>query len=57
MGIESDVIIGGASGSKAYIRKWNKIFKDAYLYYGVSDEDIKTKSERYQKLIMELSMK
>ena len=47
---------GGASGSKAYIRKWNKIYKDAYLFYGVSAEDIRTESQRYKDLVQQLSM-
>ena len=47
---------GGAQGSKLSIRKWNKIFKDVYRYYGVSEEDIKNKTERYKDLVFELSL-
>ncbi|WP_029318875.1 hypothetical protein [Butyrivibrio sp. AE3004] len=46
----------GASGSKSFIRKSNKIMKDAYLYYGVSEEDIRTNSQRYKDLLVQLSM-
>jgi hypothetical protein len=47
---------GGASGSNSFIRKSNKILKDAYLYYGVSEEDIRTNSQRYKDLLVQLSM-
>ncbi len=47
---------GGASGSNSFIRKSNKILKDTYLYYGVSEEDIRTNSQRYKDLLVQLSM-
>ena len=34
----------------------NKILKDTYLYYGVSEEDIRTESQRYKDLLIQLSM-
>lgn len=47
---------GGAQGSKGYIKKWNKIYKDVYRYYGVSEQDIQNRTQRYKNLIFELSM-
>lgn len=47
---------GGAQGSNSYIRKWRKIYKDVYRYYGVSEEDIKYRTQRYKDMIFELSM-
>lgn len=32
------------------------ISKDAYLYYGVTEEDIRTESQRYKDLLIQLSM-
>lgn len=49
-----EYIGGGAGGSKRFIREWKKIMKNTYLYYGVSEEDIKTKSQRYKELLLEL---
>lgn len=42
---------GAASGSKSMIRKFRKIEKDVYRYYGVTEEDIQKKSRRYQELV------
>ena len=47
---------GGASGSNFFIKKSKKILRDAYLYYGVSEEDIRTNSQRYKDLLVQLSM-
>ncbi len=33
----------------------NKVAKDIYLYYGVSEEDIANKTERFNMLVMELA--
>lgn len=51
----SAYIGGGAAGSKRCVRTWNRIYKDLYRYYGVSEEDIRTKSPRYRTLLKELS--
>lgn len=45
---------GAASGSKSMIRKFRKIEKDVYRYYGVTEEDIQKKSRRYQELVQML---
>ena len=44
------------SGSKKNIKLMKSIAKDLYLYYGVSEEDIQQKSERYHSLLAILSM-
>ena len=43
------------SGSKNDMKQMEKIAKDLYLYYGVSEEDIRNKSERYHSLLATLS--
>lgn len=44
------------SGSKKSMKKMKEIAKDLHLYYGVSEEDIQQKSERYHSLLAILSM-
>jgi len=44
------------SGSKKSMKRMKEIAKDLYLYYGVSEEDIRTKSERYHSLLATLSI-
>ena len=44
------------SGSKNDMKQMKKIAKDLYLYYGVSEEDIRNKSERYHSLLVTLSI-
>ena len=44
------------SGSKGTMKQMKKIAKDLYLYYGVSEEDIRQKSERYYSLLATLSI-
>ena len=43
------------SGNKKAVKRLKKISKDLYIYYGVTEEDIKKKTERYLSLITELS--
>lgn len=47
---------GGASGNIATIRKHNREFKQVYNYYGVSQEDIDKKTERYEDVVRTLAM-
>ncbi len=47
---------GGASGNKKLIKKYKRIYKDIRRYYGVTEEDIRNKSERYKDLVRALSM-
>lgn len=43
-------------GNRKAMKKLNKILKDLYLYYGVSKEDIREKSDRYLSLLNVLSI-
>lgn len=43
------------SGNKSVVKKFKKIARDLYIYYGVSEEDIKNRTERYSSLVTELS--
>lgn len=43
------------SGKRKVMKQFKKISKDLYRYYGVSEDDIKRKTERYSSLIMALS--
>ena len=43
------------SGNKAVMKKFKKIAKDLRSYYGVTEDDIKNKTQRYSSLITELS--
>lgn len=40
------------SGDKKTMKWLKKLFKEIYLYYGVSDEDIKNETERYKSLLL-----
>lgn len=44
------------SGSKKTMKRMKEIAKDLYLYYGVSEADIRQKSERYHSLLATLSI-
>lgn len=46
---------GGASGNKKIIKKFQRMYKDIHRYYGVTAEDIRTKSKRYQNVVRALS--
>ncbi len=46
---------GGASGNKKIVKKFNRIFKDVYRYYGVTRKDIENKSKRYEEVVRTLS--
>lgn len=43
------------SGNKKTMKQFKKISKDLYLYYGVSEADIKSNTERYTSLVVALS--
>lgn len=47
---------GGFSGRKGN-SKYKKIYKDAYKYYGVSEEDIVNHTKRYQNLLRTLAIR
>ena len=44
-----------ASGTKKYMKSFNKIYRDVYRYYGVTQEDIDSGSRRYKELINTLA--
>ena len=43
------------SGNKSVIKRFKKIARDLYCYYGVSEEDIKNRTKRYSSLVTELT--
>ena len=43
------------SGNKKVMKRFKKISKDLYIYYGVNEDDIKKKTERYLSLVTALS--
>ena len=47
--------ISSYSGNKKVMKQFEKISKDLYIYYGVSEDDIKKKTERYLSLVTALS--
>lgn len=46
---------GGASGNKKIMKRFQRIYKDVYRYYGVTSEDIENKSKRYEQVIRALT--
>lgn len=46
--------IGGNASGKVACKKLNKILKQIYLFYGVNEEDIKYKTDRYKNLVSAL---
>ena len=42
-------------GNKKVMKQFEKISKDLYIYYGVSEDDIKKKTERYLSMVTVLS--
>lgn len=42
------------TGKKNMMKKYNKILCDIYRFYGVTQEDIDTKSNRYKDLLFTL---
>ena len=46
---------GSASGNKREMKKYNKIYREIYRYYGVSQKDIDDKSKRYEDVIRALA--
>lgn len=51
-----DYIGGGASGNNNTVRKHNREFKQVYKYYGVSQEDIDNKTDRFVEVVRMLAM-
>lgn len=53
---EKDTFGASFSGSKKEVTLFHKIIKDLYIYYGVTEDDIKNKTPRYLSLLGVLSM-
>lgn len=49
-----DYIGGGASGNTKTVRRHNREFKQVYKYYGVTQEDIDKKTERFNDVVRAL---
>ena len=56
IGVETvwQVIDGSFSGDKKTMKQLKKLFREIYLYYGVTAEDIKNETERYKSLLVTL---
>ena len=52
-----DYIGGGASGNKKILKRFHRIYKDIYRYYGVTEDDIRNKTRRYEEVVRTLSRK
>ena len=50
-----DVFGSSFGGSKKGMKELEKISKDVYLYYGVTEDDIREKTKRYSALLSILS--
>lgn len=50
-----DYIGGSACGSKKSMRRFRKMYKTIYQYYGVSQNDIDNQTKRYEELIKMLA--
>ena len=49
-----DYIGAGASGDKKVMKRFHRIYKDVYRYYGVTNQDIENKSKRYEQVVRSL---
>lgn len=56
IGVETvwQVIDGSFSGDNKTMKQLKKLFREIYLYYGVTAEDIKNETERYKSLLATL---
>ena len=43
------------SGNKSVVKRFKKITRDLYVYYGVSEGDMKNRTKRYSSLVTTLS--
>ena len=50
-----NIFVISYSGNKKVMKQFQKISKDLYIFYGVSEDDIKKKTERYLPLVTALS--
>ena len=56
IGVETiwQVLDGSFSGDKGTMKEMKKLFREIYLYYGVTAEDIKNETEMYKSLLAAL---
>lgn len=50
-------ISGGVSGEKGHTKQFERMYRDVYRYYGVTEDDINLKTRRYKDLIRILAQK
>lgn len=55
MDFQWDIFGMSYSGSKKTMKKLRKVARELYLYYGVSQEDIRNRTKRYSSLLTTLS--
>ena len=46
---------GGASGNRKTVKQFQKVFQEIHRYYGVTTEDIKNKTRRYEDYLKQLA--
>lgn len=46
---------GGASGSTKAVKRFRKMYKEIYRYYGLTEEDIAKRSKRYETYLRQLA--
>ena len=50
-----ELISGSSSGSKSEMKKFEKLFRKVYMYYGVTQKDIDEHTKRYEELVRVLA--
>lgn len=52
-----EYIGGSASGSKGSMKKFSKLYKKVYSYYGVTQKDMDQNTKRYEDVVKCLAMR
>ena len=50
-----ELISSSSSGSKSEMKKFEKLFRKVYIYYGVTQKDIDEHTKRYEELVRVLA--
>ena len=50
-----ELISSSSSGSKSEMKKFEKLFRKVYMYYGVTQNDIDEHTKRYEELVRVLA--